>query len=91
MRTFLAIVVLAGGLFTLDSFALTSPADAARKYYARKYKAKAQPKSYSYRQYSVCHERARHEDPTGVYAGYPCWAREALGRGTQGGGRGRGR
>jgi hypothetical protein len=32
--------------------------------------------------------RARHEDPTGVYAGYPCWAREALGRGTQGGGRG---
>ena len=30
-------------------------------------------------------ERARHEDPSGVYAGYPCWAREALGAGSRSG------
>jgi len=91
MRTFLAIVVFAGGIFALDAFALTSPADAARKYSARKDKAKRPQRYYSYRRYSVCEERARHEDPTGLYAGYPCWAREALGRGTHGGGLGRGR
>ncbi len=90
MRTFLAIVIFAGGIFALDSFALTSPADAARKYAARKDNAKSQRKRF-YRRYSVCEERARHEDPTGVYASYPCWAREALSRGTQGGGLGRGR
>jgi hypothetical protein len=28
----------------------------------------------------VCEERAFAEDPTGKYAGYPCWAREAFGR-----------
>ena len=37
--------------------------------------------------YEACEARARHEDPTGRYAGFPCWAREAFGRGTQGGGR----
>jgi hypothetical protein len=90
MRTFLAILICTGGLFAVDSLALSSPAD-ARKYSARKYKAKAHPRSYTYRRYSACEERARHEDPTGIYAGYPCWAREALGRGTHGGGLGRGR
>jgi hypothetical protein len=91
MRTFLAIVVFAGGILALDAFALTSPADAARKYSARKHKAKPPQRYYSYRRDSACEERARHEDPTGVYRAYPCWAREALGRGTQGGGIGRGR
>jgi hypothetical protein len=61
-----------------------------------------QPRGYYYRQprpqprgyggYSwerqVCEERAQAADPTGLYAGYPCWAREAFGR-TPGGGRGR--
>jgi hypothetical protein len=84
MRTLLAVVIFAGGMF-----ALYSPADAARKY-------KHSPKSPPYYSYyrggsSACEERARHEDPTGVYAGFPCWAREAFGRGTQGGGQGRGR
>jgi hypothetical protein len=34
----------------------------------------------------VCEERAQAADPTGLYAGYPCWAREAFGR-SPGGGR----
>jgi hypothetical protein len=91
MRTFLAVVLFGGLIFALDSSALTSAADAAPKYSTRKYDPKARPKHSSYRRYSACEERARHEDPTGVYASYPCWAREAFGRGTQGGGRGRGR
>jgi hypothetical protein len=33
----------------------------------------------------VCEERARAADPSGQYAGYPCWAREAFGRGGAGG------
>jgi hypothetical protein len=84
MRTLLAIVIFAGGIF-----ALNSPADAARKY---KRSAKS-PQYYSYYRSgnSACEARARHEDPTGVYKGFPCWAREAFGRGTQGGGQGRGR
>jgi hypothetical protein len=84
MRTLLAFVIFAGGLFALDA-----PADAARKY---KRTAKSQHYSrqyYRYRRDSVCEERARHEDPTGRYAGFPCWAREAFGRGTRGGGPGR--
>ena len=28
--------------------------------------------------------RARHKDPTGAYAGHPCWAQEALGAGSRG-------
>jgi hypothetical protein len=84
MRTLLAIAIFAGGIL-----ALNSPADAARNY---KRSAKSPP-SYSYDRSgdSACEARARHEDPTGVYASFPCWAREAFGRGTQGGGRGRGR
>jgi len=39
------------------------------------------------REQQVCEERAQAADPTGLYAGYPCWAREAFGRGA--GGRGR--
>jgi hypothetical protein len=73
MRTLLAIVIFAGGVLALDS-----PADAARKS-----KRGAKPPS-SYQQKKVdlaCEERARHEDPTGDFAGYPCWAREALARG----------
>jgi hypothetical protein len=83
MRTLLAFVLFAGGIF-----ALNAPADAARNY---KRSAKS-PQYYYYRsRASVCEERARAEDPTGVYASFPCWAREAFGRGTQGGGRGRSR
>jgi hypothetical protein len=54
------------------------------------------PKTYFYnppglysapRVESECQRRANAEDPTGQYAGYPCWAREIFGRG-QGGGLG---
>ena len=81
MHTLLAIVIFVGGIF-----ALNSSADAARKY-----KRSANPQQYYYYPStdSACEQRARAEDPTGLYAAYPCWAREALGRGTQGGGRGR--
>jgi hypothetical protein len=81
MRALLAFVILVGGMLTL------SPADADS---ARKRSAKpddAAPSRYLSRQAVEC-ERARHEDPSGVYARYPCWAREAFSRGTQGGGRG---
>jgi hypothetical protein len=55
----------------------------------RKYKRDTSPAyGYSYQHPSaeeVCQERARAEDPTGAFAGFPCWAREAFGRGSQGG------
>jgi hypothetical protein len=35
----------------------------------------------------ACEERAFAEDPSGLYAGYPCWARSAFGRGSSGRGR----
>jgi hypothetical protein len=44
-----------------------------------------QPGYYSSEQ-AECERRARAEDPAGVYAGYPCWARSAFGR-SGGGGR----
>jgi hypothetical protein len=85
MRTLVAIALLAAGSFTLSL-----PADAARK---TKRNAKppyyATQEHYRLRERLACEERARHEDPTGRYAAYPCWAREAFGRGTQGGGPGR--
>jgi tetratricopeptide (TPR) repeat protein len=64
--------------------ALNAPADAARqaKLSAKPHHYAAQPR-YS-REQIEC-ERAQHADPTGHYAGYPCWARAALGN------RGRGR
>jgi hypothetical protein len=89
MRTLLATLLSLGCLLPL-----TSTADAARRsprapgpsyynapptYYA------PPPNALSERQ--VCEERAQAADPTGQYAGYPCWAREAFGRG---GGSGRG-
>jgi hypothetical protein len=74
MRTLLAIVAFLGGIFVLNA-----PADAARKY-----------KRYYYpRVDAACELRAQHADRTGVYRGFPCWAREAFGQGTLGGGRGR--
>jgi hypothetical protein len=74
MRTLLAVIILVGGIL-----AANSPADAARN--SKRY--------YHPRGDSACELRGRHADPTGVYRGYPCWAREALGQGTLGGGRGR--
>jgi len=73
MRTLLAIVIFVAGIFVVNA-----PADAARKY-----------KRYYPSGHSACELRAQHADRAGVYKGFPCWAREAFGQGTLGGGRGR--
>jgi hypothetical protein len=82
MRTSLAIATMLGVL------ALNTTAEAAQKsrrttgpmYY---YTAPAPP-PYA-RERAVCEERAQAADPTGLFAGYPCWAREAFSRGRIGG------
>jgi hypothetical protein len=88
MRALLATLVALSGVL-----AVTSTADAARKYrrapgppyyYAPPNNYYAPP-AISERQ--VCEERAFAADPSGQYAGYPCWAREAFGRGSSGRGR----
>lgn len=79
MRTSLAIATMLGVL------TLNTTADAAQKgrriagpmYYT------APPSYLSER--AVCEARAQHADPSGQYAGYPCWAREAFSRGRTGG------
>jgi hypothetical protein len=39
------------------------------------------PPPYAYRrEQSECERRAEAEDPSGQYAGYPCWARSTFGR-----------
>jgi hypothetical protein len=77
MRTLLAIVLFAGGMLALDA-----PADAASKS-KRGTKPSHSTKVKVYRPKAdvVCLERAQHEDPTGQYKNYPCWAREAFARG----------
>jgi hypothetical protein len=72
------VAVSVGGVL-----ALSPDADAAhRRAVKRHYYV---PPQYS-REAIEC-ERAQHEDPTGLYAGYPCWAREAFSKGNRGGGR----
>jgi hypothetical protein len=77
MRALLAIAVILGGMLALDT-----PADAARKRAATQ-QGHAAPSRASQKAQVEC-ERARHEDPTGSYAAFPCWAREAFARGSQG-------
>ena len=74
MRTPLAIVTLLGVL------AMNTTADAAQK---GRYYYNAPPRYLSER--AVCEARAQHADPSGQFAGYPCWAREAFSRGRTGG------
>jgi hypothetical protein len=72
MRALMAIVIFVGGLVSLDSMA-----DAARKS-----RRSAKPPPQQHQKVDIaCEARARHEDPSGDFAGYPCWAREALARG----------
>jgi hypothetical protein len=84
MRTLLAVAIVLGG-----TVALTQVADAARKY---RRSAERSDSYYSYNAYprysreQIECERAWHEDPSGRFAGFPCWAREAFGRGTNSGG-----
>jgi hypothetical protein len=82
MRILLAIVVL-GGVIASDA-----TAQAARKHSIKpQEQGYAQPRSYTreraLRAQVEC-EGARHEDPTGAYAGYACWAGEAFARGLSG-------
>jgi tetratricopeptide (TPR) repeat protein len=62
-----------------SSSALNAPADATPKV-----KRSAQPNHHAgqprYSREELECERARNLDPVGRYAGYPCWAREALSR-----------
>jgi hypothetical protein len=83
MRTLLAIAILAGGA-AIPSQA----ADPPRKYKrgAERYDPYYYNASPRYSREQVECERARHEDPAGVYQGFPCWAREAFGRGSNSGG-----
>ena len=76
MRTSLAIATMLGVL------ALNTTADAAqkgRRITGPMYYTAPAPPSYS-RERAVCEERAQAADRSGLFAGYPCWAREAFGR-----------
>ena len=77
MRTLLAIVIVLGAL------ASSATAEAERKRTAKARDHSAQQRSSQREQVVEC-EKARHEDPTGSFGGYPCWAREAFARGSQG-------
>ena len=84
MRALLAFAIVTGGVLALSP---AVGADTVRKY-QRSGEREQASYGYAYSPYSrftreqVECERARHEDPSGVYAGYPCWAREALGAGS---------
>jgi hypothetical protein len=92
MRTLLALVILAGGMLALEAAAddavkskrgaksAHSDADKSRGKGERRKGDRAKSDQERKAQI-VCEERARHEDPTGQYAMFPCWAREAFARG----------
>jgi hypothetical protein len=77
MRTLLAIAILAGGLLALDATA----AEPGKSKRSPKSSYSHKAKDYRPKADNACAERARHEDPSGQYASYPCWAREAFARG----------
>lgn len=90
MRTLLAVLIALSSVLAVSG--TTSSADAARKYRPTPGPAyNYAPPSYyapppaALREQQVCEERAQAADPSGLYAGYPCWAREAFGRGGSGG------
>jgi hypothetical protein len=66
----------------------TAMSERERGHYARRSERSGKSRSASARDRArrakarvVCEERARHEDPSGRYASYPCWARESFARG----------
>jgi hypothetical protein len=70
MSALVGMAVLAG---------IAAPASAAARNserYANSHYA-AQP-SHRLTQQQVCREEAFEDDPSGQYAGYPCWARQAF-------------
>jgi hypothetical protein len=80
MRTLLTTAIVLGSIFALSP---TADARKAKPSVQPPYYYRAPPPYYS-RERLVCEERARAEDPSGRYAGFPCWAREAFGRGSGG-------
>ena len=76
MRTLLAVLLAVGAV------SVQSPgADAARKSWrGNGYLPYAGPAYGARRAHGVCEERARHDDPNGTFAGFPCWARSAFGQ-----------
>lgn len=78
MRTLLALTIFAAG-----TLALNSAVDAGTMRKSKRAAKLENTQQYAKRQSSdlACEERARNEDPSGAYAGLPCWAREAIARG----------
>jgi tetratricopeptide (TPR) repeat protein len=68
---------------SVPSSAVNAPADAARKAKGSATKHDHAAQLRHSRQEIEC-EPARHADPAGEYAGYPCWARAVLGPGNRG-------
>jgi hypothetical protein len=82
MRAQLAIVVVLSGVLALNAAAQTDHKRTAKPH-ERAVQPRSNPKAQVPKEQVEC-AAARHEDPTGHYAGYPCWAREAFARGSQG-------
>jgi hypothetical protein len=70
ISTLVAMSALAG-IGTPASAAARNSERSAVPYYAA-------PPSYSLRERQVCESEAFEADPSGQYAGYPCWARKAF-------------
>jgi hypothetical protein len=70
-------VIVLGGVIGADA-----TADAAGKRPTKQQGHGPQPRPDAKEQVECA--GARHEDPTGSFAGYPCWARESFARGSQG-------
>jgi hypothetical protein len=75
MRALLALALLFGALS-----AWTPDASAARKS-VRAYAPYSVPQRKLPRGDAACERRARADDPNGLFAGFPCWARSAFGQG----------
>ncbi len=79
MRMLLAVAMVLAAML-----AGASALEAQQRGKAKRYYYNAPRYYYAPRVESECQRRARAEDPSGQYAGYPCWARESFGRGGSG-------
>ena len=76
MRTLFALAILACGMLAMDAAADAASRSKSKRGAKAAYVHKG--KVEQARADLVCAERARHEDPSGRFAGYPCWARESF-------------
>lgn len=76
---------LAAAAITTTSLLAVSPIATAqtadRYYYSAPRPSAAHREARIRHEREVCEERAEAADRTGEFRGYPCWAREAFGRG----------